>query len=422
MPATMCAVAVGRLRHPFGSEDIPFPAPAPPAPLLQARDDQGCRRLSGGDEFQVQPRKKICAVCTRGGKESPDPAGASREDASPPPRYTSLALPRWQQRCLTLAMAPMPSHIAPRWPGSTSWPSRLAVARSTLLVRKGPSCSKTTRRLRPKLRICHWAQLPRLTLPCAPNHADSPYPLRVLPGRPCARKCEVAGEGRRSAVAGCPAACEVLVRDGFGNGWHGDASALAALLPLEATLVSPDGGGRAVALEHTRDGRVLCCYTPAAPGYHRLHIATSGKDSVPLPGTPFSVFVSAAEEAAAQHGAGGSQPGCMAAASDGAAAGAGGFQHRGSSAAAPPGPSAAADAANMRGPASAGSRGVPDLMQVWERIAEAAYAADGSADGWDSSDESNGARGSGKENSEEAYIKESGVGLPVLCIMSLCGS
>lgn len=47
--------------------------------------------------------------------------------------------------------------------------------------------------------------------------ADSPYPLRVLPAAPCARRCAVAGEGRSAAVAGAPAEFRVCVHDEYGN-------------------------------------------------------------------------------------------------------------------------------------------------------------------------------------------------------------
>lgn len=47
--------------------------------------------------------------------------------------------------------------------------------------------------------------------------ADSPYPLRVLPGKPCPRKCEVVGEGRSRATACQPASFSILIHDQFGN-------------------------------------------------------------------------------------------------------------------------------------------------------------------------------------------------------------
>lgn len=47
--------------------------------------------------------------------------------------------------------------------------------------------------------------------------ADSPYPLRVLPAAPCARRSRVTGEGRSAAVAGGSAEFRVAAHDEFGN-------------------------------------------------------------------------------------------------------------------------------------------------------------------------------------------------------------
>lgn len=46
---------------------------------------------------------------------------------------------------------------------------------------------------------------------------DSPYPVRVLPGGPCLRKCVVEGEGRSAATVGEVAEFYVEARDEFGN-------------------------------------------------------------------------------------------------------------------------------------------------------------------------------------------------------------
>ena len=47
--------------------------------------------------------------------------------------------------------------------------------------------------------------------------ADSPYPLRVLPGRPEARRCTLSGSGRRAAVAAAASEVVVEARDCDGN-------------------------------------------------------------------------------------------------------------------------------------------------------------------------------------------------------------
>eukprot|EP00887_Chlorella_sp_A99_P000144 scaffold16.g144.t1 len=248
---------------------------------------------------------------------------------------------------------------------------------------------------------------------------NSPYPLRMLPGRPTPRKCAVRGEGRRAAVAGRQAACEVVAHDEFGNRWHGDADKLGQLLPLEAKLIDPSGADLPVALEPTREGLIVCTYTAAAPGYHRLHIDAAG-GGAPLPGTPFSVLVVDADAPLAdQHGG---DSGGAAGARQGGSAEAGrcgdanGDQQQ-ETPTPDAGPGAEEPAAHTPGlsaDAPAGARGgggaaVPDLMRVWEQIAAAAYGADGSLDGWDSDSE----RRKAKESSEDAYIKAN-PGVPVV--------
>jgi hypothetical protein len=47
--------------------------------------------------------------------------------------------------------------------------------------------------------------------------AHSPYPLRVLPARPIARRCDVSGPGRSAAVAGATANFTIDALDEFGN-------------------------------------------------------------------------------------------------------------------------------------------------------------------------------------------------------------
>lgn len=62
--------------------------------------------------------------------------------------------------------------------------------------------------------------------------AQSPYPLRVLPAWPSARRCEVAGAGRSSAVAGQLAEFEVVAHDE-----HGNRCAVFFVVPSSPTAV-----------------------------------------------------------------------------------------------------------------------------------------------------------------------------------------
>lgn len=50
--------------------------------------------------------------------------------------------------------------------------------------------------------------------------ADSPYPIKVLPGPPSARHSTVTGAGKYTATAGATAEFTVEVRDAYGNGFE----------------------------------------------------------------------------------------------------------------------------------------------------------------------------------------------------------
>ncbi|KAK9842203.1 hypothetical protein WJX81_000327 [Elliptochloris bilobata] len=113
--------------------------------------------------------------------------------------------------------------------------------------------------------------------------AESPYPLRVLPGRPEPRRCTLCGAGRRAAVAGAAAEFCVEARDCHGNRCL-DA-ALEEGLPLEVEL-SSGAHSCEVVVSRQGNGCWLCVYTPPAPGFYRLELRSCG---VPLGGSPFSV-------------------------------------------------------------------------------------------------------------------------------------
>ncbi|KAI3425374.1 hypothetical protein D9Q98_009138 [Chlorella vulgaris] len=221
-----------------------------------------------------------------------------------------------------------------------------------------------------------------ITIGAEEHVAHSPYPLRVLPAAPCPKRCQVAGPGRSTAVAGQEARFCVEVQDGFGNRWSGDPAQLAAQLPLQASLCGgPNACELQLELKPTRDGVLECSYTAPTPGYWRLHISCRGQ---PLPRTPFSVQV--ADPAAAAAAA------CQAPAVDEGAAGDGTclVPENGSE----PSSDATAAADQLDKIAAApsavplpGPPAVQDRMRAWEVIAAEAFAADGSMDGWDSDTE-----------------------------------
>lgn len=141
-------------------------------------------------------------------------------------------------------------------------------------------------------------------------------------------------------------------------------------------------------------GSCSLCAAPD-PGFWRLHITSAGQ---PLPRTPFSVHV--ADPAAAIEGP--AAPGETAAGEAIAAAAAGGASEEASAAPADA-LSAAAGSAPSALPAQPAPASAPivDQSRLWEQIAAAAFAADGSMDGWDSDSE----RQAAKETKEQQYIR-----------------
>ncbi|GAB4815949.1 hypothetical protein N2152v2_002995 [Parachlorella kessleri] len=269
--------------------------------LIQARDEAGNRRLSGGDEFQV---------------------------------------------LLTAPSASLAATVTDKGDGTYSVAYTATVAGVYQLS---------------------------ITVGAEEHVADSPYPLRVLPGKPCPRKCEVVGEGRSRAIAGQPASFSILIHDQFGNRWFGDN--LAQLLPLEVSLEGPSGQEVQVVQEPQREGCYACCYTPPAPGFYRLHVS-HGK--APLPRTPFSVQVHPASTAAQE-----SSP-----------------ASNGSDSSTQQEVQALQQAQQVPSllPSQAPIR---DEMRVWEEIAALAYAADGVMEGWNDEDKSK-----AKKTPEEKYVEE----------------
>lgn len=180
--------------------------------------------------------------------------------------------------------------------------------------------------------------------------ADSPYPLRVVPGEGSLRKCIVQGEGRSQARCGELTTFEILVFDEHGNRCD-DSHRLHSQptwveeLPVQAT-VEGVGGEADVEVEveaRGAEGRLVCRYVaPKTPGLYRLHCTVNGK---PLPGTPHSVSVLS----------------CTPSSNN---------------------PTTTVDESERRC-----TEAVRDTSSVWEAIAAAAFCADGDDAGWDSEEE-----------------------------------
>ena len=114
---------------------------------------------------------------------------------------------------------------------------------------------------------------PHITVGPEEHVADSPYPLRVLPAKPCTRRSVVAGAGRGAATTGAPAAFTVAAHDEFGNRW--EVGCVWYITNVRTVVVPPVGCGppptapRLRLLSHTRclsHSHTCCsCCTHARP-------------------------------------------------------------------------------------------------------------------------------------------------------------
>lgn len=184
-----------------------------------------------------------------------------------------------------------------------------------------------------------------ITLPGDEDVADSPYPVRVVAGRPSVKHSSVVGAGRKSAVAGVETHFEIIVRDSHGN------ETIASYLPVEVELEGGNGISTPITVETDGRSKYVCTYRVSQPGYHRLYVTSNG---CPLPHTPYSLYV--CDEATAQE------------------------------------KSVAIHSANIEelegdsAPRKAATTPTPikDHARIWEKIAESEYAAiDGDMTGWD---------------------------------------
>lgn len=205
--------------------------------------------------------------------------------------------------------------------------------------------------------------------------ADSPYPLRVLPGDPFLRTIKVEGPGKEVACCGKISVFEVLVNDKYGNrcsgaSWHKKSEICIRLEGNKYKEEIP------ISRKFTSDGRILCEYTaPEVECCCRLYI--ENKDGIAAPGTPFAVQISKSENAKHPNGIINQEANLVTALTQ-------------------------TEEDKIQYDERKGDQDkqvVPDLGRMWEKIASEAYAQDGDMTGWDSDEETR------KETEEDAYIK-----------------
>lgn len=117
--------------------------------------------------------------------------------------------------------------------------------------------------------------------------SDSPYPVRVLPGPPCFAK-SLFRKVEHSIPAGQSSEFEVLVRDVLGNCCSGRNWQDA--IRYDIFLQGASSFRTGITSLPTGDGRLICSYvSPSEPGFYRICIEDDKGNAAP--GTPFAVTV-----------------------------------------------------------------------------------------------------------------------------------
>lgn len=115
--------------------------------------------------------------------------------------------------------------------------------------------------------------------------ADSPYVVKVLPGRPFPRRCCIKGKGYRVAELGAKACFSVEALDRFGNAVLGRIS---EYLPLDIKIVSSTNEICDFDIVETEAGHYFVTYTPTSVGYYRLTVESCG---ISIGESPYSLEV-----------------------------------------------------------------------------------------------------------------------------------
>lgn len=115
--------------------------------------------------------------------------------------------------------------------------------------------------------------------------ADSPYPVRILPGRPHPRRCVISGDGLRCATTGVETSFSVRAFDSHGNAATGK---LTAHLPLDVSITSNDGCADNPRVEDVGDGTYEVIFTAPRRGLYRVAVESHG---VRVGESPYSLSV-----------------------------------------------------------------------------------------------------------------------------------
>ena len=229
---------------------------------IEAFDDEGNRRLSGGDEF-------LCVL--QKASDSPEPPTPAVVEVTPRVNAGGLSV-----GCDGSAKGTPPaSREGADADLDAVWAKVEDGADGTYVVRYTPQDVGTF-----KLFVLIGDSEPV---------ADSPYTVRVNPGAPEPATCQLLGEGRRRAIRSESSEFLIEFRDQLGHRCAGVID-----LPLNISL-SNGTGSVPVSCEPVGNGRVRCKYKASRPGFYRLSLSSGGH---PVGRSPYSVRVWDSEEAA----------------------------------------------------------------------------------------------------------------------------
>ena len=181
----------------------------------QARDDRGQARLCGGDPFTARLVPAHACACAAAG-------GAGAASASSIPAGSSVG---GVVEAEVLHEDKGDGSYAVSYSTTVAGVYHLHICLAGAADIHGASDGSTSR-----------------SGPWGEEVADSPYIVRVAPGPPVVRHCEVDGAGCRVAVVGRPSAFRIVARDAWGNMCDvASGEELRRLLPLKVGCAAAHG-------------------------------------------------------------------------------------------------------------------------------------------------------------------------------------